>query len=357
MLACHRLPRCHHHRATSMEFNAMPTPSKNRHWRWRLLSLMLALSTAYLLYLALSLALLPAVADLKDRRHNLTVEIRDWQGTEHSFLLGPGNPRWTPLERIPAAMKWAVVVAEDARFYQHQGIDLQALRQALEYDLKQKRLARGASTITQQLAKNLYLSREKTLTRKLKEFYLAYRLEQELSKERILELYLNLIEVGPLVHGVGEGARFYFGKPASALTTAECAFLAAMLPGPRLAYNPYRNLAKVDRRADKILRFMRQRGVLSEVDYQLALASRPNIAGLQRKVDQSLVELGAEPASTTEELVEDDAETALEETASGSPAPQPAAAGNESEELEPATTSSAAEPEPAVAPPPPAAGD
>lgn len=326
----------------------MPTPSKNRTWLQWLAFLTLALPAAYCIYLVLTLALLPPIAELKDPRHNLEIIIRDWQGTEHTFLLGPKNPRWTPLERIPAAMKWAVVVAEDGRFYEHQGIDFQALQEALEYDLKKKRLARGASTITQQLAKNLYLSREKTLTRKLKEFYLAYRLEQELSKGRILELYLNLIEVGPLVHGVGQGAQFYFGKSAAAMTPAECAFLAAMLPGPRLAYNPYRNLAKVDRRAHKILRFMRQRGVLSEVDLQLALASRPNIAGLQRKVDQSLEELGGELPPPAEEPVDEESETQGEE-----PTVLPPAPGNEpGPAQDPAATPSAPAPTETPAVPP-----
>lgn len=302
----------------------MPTPSKNRPWLRRLLALALAAAASYLLYLIITLALLPPLTELKDPRYNLEINIRDWQGNDHPFLLGPKNPRWTPLERIPTAMKWAVVVAEDGRFYEHRGVDFHALREAIEYDLQQKRLARGASTITQQLAKNLYLSREKTLSRKLKEFYLAYRLEQELSKGRILELYLNLIEVGPLVQGVGQGAQFYFGKPASALTPAECAFLVAMLPGPRLAYNPYRNLAKVERRAHKILRFMRQRGVLSEVDLQLALASQPNIAGLQRKVNQSLAELGGELPLPAEELLDEESEEVAEP-----PAPSPPAVANE----------------------------
>lgn len=342
----------------------MPTPSKNRPGRRRRVLLILALPSLYLLYLAFSLALLPAVADLKDRRHNLTISIRDWQGKEHSFLLGPGNPRWIPLERIPAAMKWAVVVAEDAGFYQHSGFDLQALRQALEYNLKQKRLARGASTITQQLAKNLYLSRGKTLNRKLKEVYLAYRLEQALSKDRILELYLNLIEVGPMVHGVGEGARFYFGKPASAMTPAECAFLAAMLPGPRLAYNPYRNLAKVDRRAHKILGFMGQRGVLSAAELRLALASRPNIAGLQRKVDQSLVELGGEVPPAAAEPV-DEARDALSEEPSLPPEPanqplpvqEPALAPVDTAPADPPAPSSDSEPQlPPATPPAPGPG-
>lgn len=297
----------------------MSLPSKNRPWLRRLPLLALALPCGYALYLVVSLALLPPVAELRNPRHNLEVAVRDWQGTEHALLLGPKNPHWTPLERIPKAMQWAVVVAEDGRFFEHGGIDVTALKEAIEYDLEQKRLARGASTITQQLAKNLYLSREKTLTRKLKELYLARRLEQELSKERILELYLNLIEVGPLVHGVGQGARYYFAKPAAALTPAECALLAAMLPGPRLAYNPYRNLAKVERRAQRILRFMRQRGVLSEAAYRQALASPPNIAGLQRKVDQTLTEQGgALPAAPAAEL-----EEAFEEPPLPTPDPTP----------------------------------
>jgi monofunctional biosynthetic peptidoglycan transglycosylase len=91
-----------------------------------------------------------------------------------------------------------------------------------------------------------------------------------------------------MVYGIGHGSRYYFGKPASALTPRECAFLAAMLPGPRLAYNPYKNLGKVVKRSDMILRLLRQKGVLSEEEYQSAVASDLNIAGLQRKVDQSV---------------------------------------------------------------------
>jgi len=113
-------------------------------------------------------------------------------------------------------------------------------------------------------------------------------MEQELTKGRIIEFYLNVVELGPLVYGIGHGAQYYFGKPASALTPRECAFLAAMLPGPRIAYNPYKNLGKVLKRSDMILRLLRQRGVLSEGEYQAAVASELNIAGLQRKVDQSV---------------------------------------------------------------------
>jgi monofunctional biosynthetic peptidoglycan transglycosylase len=248
---------------------------------------LLAIS-AYLAYIAISLALTPPVSDLADKKFSTTIQVKDWQGDYHPFVVGPQNPNWTPSGRIPAEMKWAVILAEDANFYKHEGFDVKAIKNAIKYDLEKKSLKRGASTITQQTAKNLFLSREKTITRKLKEIYLAYRMEQELTKGRIIEFYLNVVELGPMVYGIGHGSRYYFGKPASALTPRECAFLAAMLPGPRLAYNPYKNLGKVLKRSDMILRLLRQKGVLSEGEYQAALATELNIAGLQRKVDQSV---------------------------------------------------------------------
>ncbi|MDK9717433.1 MAG: transglycosylase domain-containing protein [Trichlorobacter sp.] len=242
----------------------------------------------YLGYVVISLALLPPVSSLADKKLNLSIDVRDWQGNEHPFLLGPKNRRWTPSNRIPPEMKWAVILAEDSNFYKHEGIDVKAIREAIKYDLEKKSLARGASTITQQVAKNVFLSREKTITRKLKEVYLAWRMEQELTKGRILELYLNVVELGPMVYGIGHGSQYYFGKPASAMTPRECAFLAAMLPGPRVAYNPYRNLGKVLSRSNMILRKLRSKGVISSDELQAALGTAPNIAGLQRKVDTEI---------------------------------------------------------------------
>jgi monofunctional biosynthetic peptidoglycan transglycosylase len=246
------------------------------------------ISMAYLAYIAISLALTPPVSDLADKKFSTTIQVRDWQGEYHPFVVGPKNPHWTPSSRIPPEMKWAVILAEDSNFYKHEGFDVKAIKNAIKYDLEKKSLKRGASTITQQTAKNLFLSREKTVTRKLKEIYLAWRMEQELTKGRIVEFYLNVVELGPMIYGIGHGSRYYFGKPASALTPRECSFLAAMLPGPRLAYNPYKNLGKVLKRSDMILKLMKQKGVLSDGEYQLALASELNIAGLQRKVDQSV---------------------------------------------------------------------
>jgi len=247
-----------------------------RPWLRRLMGLLMltllvgAVSTAIAL-LAFWVSL-PDVSPLADRKANLTITVRDWQGREHPFVLGPKNPDWTPLSTLPKEMPWAVIVAEDANFYKHRGFDPEAMREALIYDLEQKRLALGASTITQQLAKNLYLTREKSFVRKLRELAIAWQLESQLGKERILELYLNLVELGPLVHGIGAGARFHFAKPASALSAAEAAYLAAILPGPRVAFNPDRNPERVRKRAEKLLNFMQLRRKLDADAYQLALA-------------------------------------------------------------------------------------
>ncbi|RII29248.1 MAG: transglycosylase [Geobacter sp.] len=242
----------------------------------------------YAVYIGLALYRLPSVASLVDRKMNLTIQVKDWQGKLHPYVVGPRNHWWTPSADIPSEMEWAVIVAEDANFYRHEGIDVRAIKDAIKYDLEKKRFARGASTITQQTAKNLFLTREKTVTRKIEEIYLAKRMEQELTKGRILELYLNIVELGPMVYGIGHGAHYYFDKPASALTPRECAFLAAMLPGPQKVYNPYRHLDRVLKRSDMLLGLLRENGVLTEVEYHQAMAETPNISGMQKKVDQSL---------------------------------------------------------------------
>jgi monofunctional glycosyltransferase len=222
---------------------------------------------------------LPDITPLSNPRTTLTIEVPDWQGEMHPFLVGPKNPYWAPLESIPAELKWAVIVAEDANFYTHGGIDVPALKEALKYDLKRKRLERGASTITQQLAKNLYLSRDKSLLRKLRELVISQLIERELTKGRILELYLNLVELGPRVYGMGQGARYHFDLPVSALTPAEGAFLAAILPGPRVAYNPQIKPDKVRQRAARLLKLLGLRNILSETEIADALVELGHLGG------------------------------------------------------------------------------
>jgi monofunctional biosynthetic peptidoglycan transglycosylase len=160
-----------------------------------------------------------------------------------------------PLSRISASVPLAVVAAEDARFYEHNGVDWEAVRGAIERDWESRNLRHGASTITQQLAKNLYLSPGRTPWRKLREWAIARRLEARLTKRRILELYLNVVELGPRTFGMEAAARRYFGKSASGLSDLEAATLAAVIPSPRI-YDPVRHPQRVARRARRILRWM-----------------------------------------------------------------------------------------------------
>jgi monofunctional glycosyltransferase len=139
---------------------------------------------------------------------------------------------WVPLDKISENLVEAVLVAEDDRFYQHKGFDLTEIRISMWENLRAGRWVRGGSTLTQQLAKNLYLSSNKTLKRKFDEMILTWKLESHLSKRRILELYLNVVEWGEGRFGAEAAAQFYFSKPATDLTRSEAASLAARLPNP-----------------------------------------------------------------------------------------------------------------------------
>ena len=147
--------------------------------------------------------------------------------------LSPKNPSWRALDSLPPSLVRAFLVAEDGRFFVHHGFDVERIGHALAADLDAGKFDRGASTITQQVAKNLWLKGERTLSRKLEEAVLAWRLEQVLDKRRILELYVNLVELGPGVFGVQDAAATYFGKLPDELGSDEAAQLAALLPAPR----------------------------------------------------------------------------------------------------------------------------
>jgi monofunctional biosynthetic peptidoglycan transglycosylase len=162
---------------------------------------------------------------------------------------------WARYNRISTDLKRAVLVAEDDAFWRHEGVDLEQLQQSIEIDWARGRFSRGGSTITQQLAKNLYLSPSKNPLRKLRELIIARRLEAELKKARILELYLNVIEWGDGVYGVDGAARSYFQKSAAELGPAESALLAAAIVNPRLL-SPAHPSARLLRRQQLILRRM-----------------------------------------------------------------------------------------------------
>ncbi len=162
---------------------------------------------------------------------------------------------WVPLSRISSHLQRAVIAAEDASFFSHEGFDREGIRDAALDNLEAGEMKRGGSTITQQLAKNLYLSSERSLLRKAHEALITRLLERDLTKERILELYLNVAEWGRGVYGAEAAAQHHFGKSAAELTADEAAWLAAMLPAP-LRYDPLRKTAALTRRHHRILRWI-----------------------------------------------------------------------------------------------------
>lgn len=163
--------------------------------------------------------------------------------------------RWVPYARISPYLRRAVLVAEDDSFYEHGGVDVDALQEAIRKDWAHKKMTHGGSTITQQLAKNLYLSPSRNPLRKVKEYFIARSLESHLSKKRILELYLNVVEMGESVYGAEAASQAYFHSSASALSPSQAALLAGCLPNPRVMSPASPN---------KRLRF-RQRMVLSRM--------------------------------------------------------------------------------------------
>ncbi|MEZ5418300.1 MAG: monofunctional biosynthetic peptidoglycan transglycosylase [Vicinamibacterales bacterium] len=163
--------------------------------------------------------------------------------------------RWVPYGRISQHLKRAVIVAEDSAFFEHDGLDYAQIRESLEATLEDGVPMRGASTITQQLAKNLYLSPSRNPTRKLRELIITRRLESALTKRRILEIYLNSIEWGDGIFGCEAAARAYFGKSAADLSPAEAALMAGAIINPRV-HSPARPTRRLLRRQQIILRRM-----------------------------------------------------------------------------------------------------
>ncbi|HEY5974453.1 MAG TPA: PBP1A family penicillin-binding protein [Geobacteraceae bacterium] len=183
-----------------------------------------------------------------------SIKIFDRQGRFVGRLL-PEKRYWVPIERIPAFLQKALVAVEDARFYEHGGIDIRGIARALVKDVVKGRLAEGGSTITQQLVKNKHLSGEKTIERKLEEGRLAMEYESKYSKQQILEMYFNEIYYGHGAWGIAQAARLYFDKNPEELTDAECAMLAGIPKNPG-RYNPLGEPAKVTGRRDVVLKRM-----------------------------------------------------------------------------------------------------
>lgn len=160
----------------------------------------------------------------------------DGQGNRIEVLSGPGTPHWAAIEDLSPYLEAAVLTTEDGRFHRHSGFDKEAIKSSVKDNLKAGRFVRGASTISMQLAKNLYLDRQKTLSRKLEEVLLTAYLEQALTKDDILELYFNIVELGPMIYGIGQASEHYFNTTPSQLSLGQALYLVSTLPNPKRQY-------------------------------------------------------------------------------------------------------------------------
>ncbi|MBL8138281.1 MAG: monofunctional biosynthetic peptidoglycan transglycosylase [Acidobacteria bacterium] len=229
-------------------------------------------------YLAWMYLTLPDVRVLATTNPETTAFIEIRRDEAHdagkSFTL---RRRWVPYNRISNHLKRAVIVAEDSAFFEHEGLDYQQIRESIEDSLEEGGAMRGASTITQQLAKNLYLSESRNPTRKLKELIITRRLETALSKRRIFEIYLNSIEWGDGIFGCEAAARAYFGKSAADLGPAEAAMLAGAIINPRV-HSPAKPTRRLLRRQQIILGRMGRATPPAEAPAPAPAAPAPAVA-------------------------------------------------------------------------------
>ena len=182
------------------------------------------------------------------------------------------HTRWVSLKDVNRDLIYSIVLSEDSHFFSHTGIDYDALIGALGDNIKKREWRFGASTISQQTVKNLYLKQEKTLARKLQEIIITQRFEENLSKNEILELYLNIIEFGPDLYGIGNACQYYFNKPPQEINAAEGAYLALLMPSPRkYHYTLFQNgnwSPALSKKHHRIIRDMRFKELISNKQYK-----------------------------------------------------------------------------------------
>lgn len=210
---------------------------------------------------------LPQIGQLKFRDIKMIA-----QGKVYDKLQGDRKYyRWSELNDISREYLYAIVISEDATFFEHSGFNFEAIANSIAENIKEQRLAYGGSTISQQVVKNLFLTTEKTIMRKLKELLITRALESRFTKNEILEIYLNIAELGPEIYGVNAAASAYFKKTAKAINAAEGAFIGLMLPSPkRHFYTIYqnKNLTRVKKKKiERVLRDMLYEEYLTESQY------------------------------------------------------------------------------------------
>jgi monofunctional biosynthetic peptidoglycan transglycosylase len=224
----------------------------------------LILLAVVVLWLAWEVITFPDVAALAKERPKTTAFME--QRKKQLRAAGKSDAlewRWVPYGSVSPFLRRGVLVAEDNSFYEHEGVDVKGMKEAFERNWKRRKLTHGGSTITQQLAKNLYLSPSRNPLRKVREYFIARSLEKNLTKKRILEIYLNVVEMGERVYGAEAASRHYFGKSASALSTREAALLAGCLPNPRVM-NPGNPNKRLRARQRMILSRLKRWGYLLE---------------------------------------------------------------------------------------------
>ena len=229
---------------------------------WKIISITLILALTYFIADVGRYFIYPNVAYLKKNcpRKTAFMEYREKVWKEKGIKKKITNT-WVPLSSISPYVMKAVIIAEDDKFWSHDGFDFEAMQKALEKDIKKKKFKAGGSTISQQLVKNLYLSPAKNPVRKIKEAILTWRLERQLSKRRIMELYLNVVEWGDGVFGIEAAARKHYGKSAAGLTAREAAELAAVIPNPR-RYKTDGTSRYVENQSERIYQIMVRRGIV-----------------------------------------------------------------------------------------------
>ena len=225
----------------------------------------------------------PAISPKRFRNAWLR-EVKGADGQPMAVESGPGSPDWTAYEEISPHLETAVIVSEDGGFFRHRGFDARAMESALRDNLIARRYMRGASTISMQLAKNLYLGSEKTIGRKIQEAVLVVLLEQELSKHELMELYLNVIEFGPGIYGVRQAARHYFDEEPGDLSLAQALYLSSILPNPDAShFRPdgslserwtayLRKLMQIAHRIGRITQEELEAGLIEEIRFRVPSA-------------------------------------------------------------------------------------
>ena len=268
---------------------------------WKIISITLILIVTYFIADVGRYFIYPNVAYLKKNcpRKTAFMEYREKVWKEKGVKRKITNT-WVPLSRVSPYVMKAVIIAEDDKFWSHEGFDFEAMQKALKKDIKKKKFKAGGSTISQQLAKNLYLSPAKNPVRKIKEAILTWRMERQLSKRRIMELYLNVTEWGDGVFGIEAAARKHYGKSAAGLTAREAATLAAVIPNPR-RYRTDGTSRYVGNQSERIYQIMVRRGiVIPEYDDVISEKDEDNqeTAGQENKTVQ---ETGEQKAQTVQE--------------------------------------------------------